>query len=76
MKPRLAIRHGIWRCNRPGERDPCGFGYTPKGAFEEWMDARVRQMLGWPKNPMAMQPSEAAALLPSQTIRQQEPTDA
>ncbi len=37
MKPRLSLRHGIWRCNRPGERNPAGFGYTAKDAFDEWL---------------------------------------
>lgn len=62
MKPRLTIRHGIWRCNRPGERDPCGFGYTPQDAFAEWVAAQWRKKLGLPENPMAMQSSEATAL--------------
>lgn len=37
MKPRLTVKGGIWRCNRPGERVPCGFGYTVQEAFDDWL---------------------------------------
>jgi hypothetical protein len=46
MKPRLSFRHGIWRCNRPGERNPAGFGYTAKSAFDEWLAECWRKPIG------------------------------
>ncbi len=35
-KPRIRLSRGLWICFQPG-RLCVGYGYTPAGAYEEWV---------------------------------------
>ncbi|WP_275425870.1 hypothetical protein [Rhodoferax koreensis] len=40
MKPRIRLIDRMWACRRPSMdiREWIGFGYTPKEAYEDWLE--------------------------------------
>lgn len=48
MKPRLYVKWHVWVCAtlvpRSRLRTHLGYGYTPKDAYDDWADQRLRAL--------------------------------